>query len=353
MGKLDSQDFMNVVRHAPLVSIDLFLRDRDGRVLVGLRRNAPAKGLWFVPGGRIRKDERLSDAFSRICEAEAGIVRHLDDSRFVGVYEHFYDAESAEGTPGVGTHYVVLAFELDGVPSTVSLSPEQHSASEWREVAAVLSDANVHRNTKEMLQDLALCPAPRDRAEVFVQYQLVAARRNATNALLWQSPVLSLTAQAFLFTIALNTGLAAASRTVAAGLAFFVALASIQLLLKHRALENADARWLEDFEARQHWRGLERVSRKLKPAELHSPSKRWPASMPWVSAFLSHLKSWSAVNIWTVVLLLFVAAALYALINVSSCAAVEDEERGRMGPDCAHEVETPCSTFCTDGDRQR
>jgi colanic acid biosynthesis protein WcaH len=351
MGELDSQDFMTVVRHAPLVSIDLFLRDRDGRVLVGLRRNATAKGLWFVPGGRIRKDERLDDAFSRICESETGIVRNRGDARFMGVYEHFYHGENAEGTPGVGTHYVVLAFELNGVPSTVSLSPTQHSASEWKEAAAVLSDANVHRNTKDMLKDLALCPAPQDRADAFMQYQLVAARRNATNALLWQSPVLSLTAQAFLFTIALNTGLAAIPRTVAAGLAIVVALASMQLLLKHRALENADAKWLEGFEAGQRWRGLERISRKLGRTELHSRAKKGPGSVSWVSAALSHLKSWSAANIWTVVLFLFFAAALYVLISVLSCTAVDDGERGRIGPGRAHEVVAPCSTVCTDGDR--
>jgi hypothetical protein len=43
---------------APLVSIDLIIRDNADRVLLGLRNNEPAKGYFFVPGGIILKDCR-------------------------------------------------------------------------------------------------------------------------------------------------------------------------------------------------------------------------------------------------------------------------------------------------------
>jgi colanic acid biosynthesis protein WcaH len=44
------------------VSVDLVLV-RDGReVLLGLRTNRPAQGSWFVPGGRILKNEKRADA---------------------------------------------------------------------------------------------------------------------------------------------------------------------------------------------------------------------------------------------------------------------------------------------------
>jgi colanic acid biosynthesis protein WcaH len=36
------------------VSIDLIVRDADGRVLLGLRNNRPARDWWFVPGGIVR-----------------------------------------------------------------------------------------------------------------------------------------------------------------------------------------------------------------------------------------------------------------------------------------------------------
>ena len=50
---LNNDEFAQVVRNAPLVAIDLIIRDPEQRVLVGLRMNEPAKGKWFVPGGTI------------------------------------------------------------------------------------------------------------------------------------------------------------------------------------------------------------------------------------------------------------------------------------------------------------
>ena len=81
------------------------------RILVGLRRNEPAAGFWFVPGGVIRKNETLDAAFARITHAELGRSTARRDATLLGVYEHHY-RENFLRTPGIGTHYVVLAHEL-------------------------------------------------------------------------------------------------------------------------------------------------------------------------------------------------------------------------------------------------
>jgi hypothetical protein len=67
---LNKDEFVQVVRNAPLVSIDLIIRNPDQCVLVGLRTNEPPRGKWFVPGGVVRKYERLAVAFARIVKAE-------------------------------------------------------------------------------------------------------------------------------------------------------------------------------------------------------------------------------------------------------------------------------------------
>jgi hypothetical protein len=53
LSSVSDDEFAQVVRLAPLVSIDLVTRNANGHVLVGLRNNEPAKGVYFVPGGRI------------------------------------------------------------------------------------------------------------------------------------------------------------------------------------------------------------------------------------------------------------------------------------------------------------
>src|SRR5437764_13949668 len=107
---LIQDEFAQVVRKTPLVAIDVIIRNPDQCVLVGLRTNEPAKGKWFVPGGVIRKYERLADAFARIVKAEIGLEATIDDAKFLGVYEHRYDS-NVFGEEEFGTHYVVLAHE--------------------------------------------------------------------------------------------------------------------------------------------------------------------------------------------------------------------------------------------------
>lgn len=128
--KPDDSDFLEVVGATPLVSIDLIVRDGEGRMLVGMRRNEPAKGTWFVPGGRIRKDETLARALARISEWELGVPLHANDVRFAGVFEHFYATNFAE-VDGVSTHYVVLAYIVKRAFNRDDLPAVQHSEWAW------------------------------------------------------------------------------------------------------------------------------------------------------------------------------------------------------------------------------
>ena len=80
-----------VIRLAPLIAIDLIIRNARDDVLLGLRKNEPAKGCYFVPGGMILKNERLADAFARLAKTETDHAASFDDARLIGVFEHFYD----------------------------------------------------------------------------------------------------------------------------------------------------------------------------------------------------------------------------------------------------------------------
>ena len=139
--------FASVVRHTPLVAIDLVLRDPLGAALLGLRTNRPAQGFWFVPGGRIGKDERLADAFARILDLETGLKNAHDQARLLGVYEHLYP-DNRFGEPGYGTHYVVLGMELRLDTRPAIRTDDQHSETRWMMPEEILSRADVHQNTK-------------------------------------------------------------------------------------------------------------------------------------------------------------------------------------------------------------
>ena len=145
---LSKDDFLHVVRLAPLVSIDLIVTDGNRRVLVGERRNRPARGTWFVPGGRVMKDESLDASFTRIVNDELGVASvERSSSRLYGVYEHRY-ADNFAGVPGITTHYIVLAHAMT-LSGTVPIGRfDQHSEYAWLLPDELLAREDVHENTK-------------------------------------------------------------------------------------------------------------------------------------------------------------------------------------------------------------
>jgi colanic acid biosynthesis protein WcaH len=153
--------FATVVANTPLVSIDLVLRSGDGEVLMGRRRNRPAQGSWFVPGGRIRKDERIAEAFERIGRDELGLTLNLRQARFLGVFEHLYPDSFPD--PQTSTHYVVMAFELKDVagPGTsLRGADDQHAEFRWVRPGGPYDEAGVHPHCRPYLEPVSSVTVP-------------------------------------------------------------------------------------------------------------------------------------------------------------------------------------------------
>ncbi len=139
--------FLKVIDAAPLVSIDLIFYNPNAEVLLGRRLNRPAQGFWFVPGGRIRKNERIAEALKRIAASETGYPPLPGEVRFKGVYEHFYD-DNFHAAKGIGTHYIVLLHELT-VGEDIRFAPDdQHSELRWWPLDLLMADMHVHAHTK-------------------------------------------------------------------------------------------------------------------------------------------------------------------------------------------------------------
>ena len=138
---LGRDEFLAVVKDTPLVSIDLVVVDEGGHILVGKRTNEPALGTWFVPGGRVGKDETLDAAFERIAKDELGPgAWSRATARPLGVFEHFYTTNFT-GSGDVGTHYVVIAYAVGADGLRVERLPtDQHAGFEWVKTGGVTKD---------------------------------------------------------------------------------------------------------------------------------------------------------------------------------------------------------------------
>lgn len=146
MLKLNIDKFESIIECTPLVSVDFIVENNQGEILLGKRNNRPAKGFWFVPGGRILKDESLNMAFYRLIKEELNIENLFVEPEFLGIYQHFYDDNVTEKK--FSTHYVVLAYTIKLSNITPNLPKKQHSQYHWFSKKKLLESNEVHEHSK-------------------------------------------------------------------------------------------------------------------------------------------------------------------------------------------------------------
>ncbi len=149
--ELPLHEFAAAVAALPLVSLDWVITNPDGELLLGRRNNAPARGWWFTPGGRIRKNEALSVALERVAADELGLApalceRAVGQARLMGAWDHFYPDSAFSAS--VTTHYVNLphwlALSWAEVAQLGLPVGEQHSAWQWLALQEAASHPQVH-----------------------------------------------------------------------------------------------------------------------------------------------------------------------------------------------------------------
>jgi hypothetical protein len=135
---------------------------------------------------------------------------------------------------------------------------------------------------------------------VLSQDQIVAARRQGFDTMMWQVPALSLTAQSFLLSLAYDAQSGRLAGAVAGTLSVVVSLMSIQLLLRQRQNELTDSLLLHRIELENGWQ------------EMFAPGDRRATAAGHARRRVVRLRSF---RIWAAGLALFGLAGLIALVR--------------------------------------
>lgn len=140
-----------VVRNVPIPSVDLIVRTNGG-ILLARRQNEPAKGEWFVPGGRVQKGEKLTDTVMRVAKIELGVKVNIEQQ--LGAYDHLYaesDIPKSGGKHYVAHGYVVSpeseSFELDSQHDQVRVFTEDNLPELHKYVKKYIDDVEFLDNT--------------------------------------------------------------------------------------------------------------------------------------------------------------------------------------------------------------
>ena len=119
---------------------------REGRVLLVKRGKQPGKGLWAIPGGRVKLGETLKDAVEREVKEETGVIIRAKDP------EYAFDLIEGDDQGRIRFHYVIV----DLLADYVSGKPYPGSdACEARWISSQeLKGFPVSRTTRKLLKNI-------------------------------------------------------------------------------------------------------------------------------------------------------------------------------------------------------
>lgn len=98
--------FEKILRLIPIACVDLLVYNEHGDVLLVHRKNSPAKGEWWFPGGRVLHNEKRTDAALRKLFEECGL--HGEIEKEIGTYDIFFESENSI----IGTHSITTVFKI-------------------------------------------------------------------------------------------------------------------------------------------------------------------------------------------------------------------------------------------------
>ena len=129
---IDEDLWLKIREVIPTVCVDLVILNKDEQFLLCKRKENPAKNQWWIPGGRIFKDESILECAIRKGKEEVGLDIQID--KFLSIEESMLE--------GVHTINIVLLAHYEG-EQKVRLNKTQ-SAYRWFD--NIQKDLNLHAN---------------------------------------------------------------------------------------------------------------------------------------------------------------------------------------------------------------
>ncbi len=112
--------YRQILETMPIPCVDIAVV-ANGAVLLVMREDAPAKGEWWLPGGRILKGEMMKDTAMRKAQQEVGIACN------VGPIIHTAETIFPDGPDGIPIHSINSCFFMFPADPTFEVTLDAHS----------------------------------------------------------------------------------------------------------------------------------------------------------------------------------------------------------------------------------
>ena len=117
--------YLKMCASVPIVCVDIVAKQKNKFLLVK-RANPPAQGKWFIPGGRVAKNETLVAAVQRKLFEETGLKGGAP--KFLALAEHF----NVRGyLPRGNSHVITFVFLVSVKSKDPVRLDKQSSGAQW------------------------------------------------------------------------------------------------------------------------------------------------------------------------------------------------------------------------------
>ena len=116
--------YHQIIENVPIACVDIAIVAR-GAVLLVKRKDPPASGQWWVPGGRVLKGEMMHETARRKARTEVGIDCH------VGPLIHTAETIFPDGPGGIPVHSINSCFFLYPVQHDFEPHLDEHHEEYW------------------------------------------------------------------------------------------------------------------------------------------------------------------------------------------------------------------------------
>lgn len=121
---IPEHDYTKIFSTMPIPCVDLVI-EHAGKVLLVKRKHRPAQGVWWFPGGRVFKGERLTEAAVRKAHEEVGL--NVQVIRRIGAYETMFEDAFSHDVAG-GTHTINVCCLVEPIGANVEVKLDDTSA---------------------------------------------------------------------------------------------------------------------------------------------------------------------------------------------------------------------------------
>lgn len=116
--------YSQIIQVIPIPCVDLLVFNEHGEILMLMRKNEPAKGRWWFPGGRVNFMEERKDTAIRKLYEECGLKGKIIEE--MGTFDLFLKAEE-----GKNSHAITTVFQIQAINSPV-VYDTQSTAYAWK-----------------------------------------------------------------------------------------------------------------------------------------------------------------------------------------------------------------------------